>query len=210
MLTCRSEASVSTTTSPVGLNAAVEKNSPGRPNTLRRALDATYGWAGAVGGFCIALICVLMVVQTLGRQMGFPTGAITDIVSWLCACAAFLTMAHAFKHGDFVRVTLVLETVPPAIRWRLELACLVVATVAVAYLAWWACRFTFESWQFNELAQGLWAIPIWIPQLSFALGSVLLLVAVLDELVIVARGGVPTFVRLVQERHAQGDFSSDL
>lgn len=196
-------------TSPVGLNAA-EVVPAARPSLLRQALDATYGWAGAVGGFCIALICVLMVVQTLGRQIGFPTGAITDIVSWLCAGAAFLTMAHAFKHGDFVRMTLVLDKLRPAVRRPLELACLLIAATAVGYLAWWACRFTFESWQFNELAQGLWAIPIWIPQMSFAVGSLLLLVAVLDELVIVARGGVPTFVRLVQERHAQGDFSSDL
>ncbi|MDP2017834.1 MAG: TRAP transporter small permease, partial [Hydrogenophaga sp.] len=59
-------------------------------------------------------------------------------------------------------------------------------------------------------AQGLWAVPIWIPQMSFAVGSLLFLVAVIDELVIVARGHVPTFVRLVQERHAKGDFSSDL
>jgi hypothetical protein len=35
-------------------------------------------------------------------------------------------------------------------------------------------------------------------------------VAILDELVIAASGQVPTFVRLVQERHAKGDFSSDL
>jgi TRAP-type C4-dicarboxylate transport system permease small subunit len=178
--------------------------------TLRRVLDRTYEVAGDIGAACIALICVLMVVQTLGRQFGFPTGAINDVVSWLCAAAAFLTMAHAFKHGDFVRVTLVLEKVSPAKRRVLELGCLVVATVAVAYLAWWACLFTYQSWQFNELAQGLWAIPIWIPQLSFALGSLLFLMAVIDELVIVARGGVPTFVRLVQERHAKGDFSSDV
>ncbi len=177
---------------------------------MRRALDSAYQWAGALGATCVALICVLMIVQTMGRHFGFPTGAINDLVAWLCAAAAFLTMAHAFKHGDFVRVTLVLEKVSPATRQRLELACLAVAAVAVAYLAWWACRFTYESWQFNELAQGLWAIPIWIPQMSFAVGSLLFLVAIIDELVIVARGQVPTFVRLVQERHAKGDFSSDL
>jgi TRAP-type C4-dicarboxylate transport system permease small subunit len=177
---------------------------------LRRWLDRTYVWAGAVGAASIALICVLMVVQTLGRQLGFPTGAITDVVSWLCAAAAFLTMAHAFKHGDFVRVTLVLEQVSAPKRRVMELVSLGIAVAATSYLAWWACRFTYESWQFNELAQGLWAIPIWIPQLSFALGSLLFLVAVADEFVIVARGGIPTFVRLVQERHAKGDFSSDL
>ena len=51
---------------------------------------------------------------------------------------------------------------------------------------------------------------MWIPQLSFAVGSLLLWLAVVDELVLVLRGGVPTYVREVEERHARGDFSSDL
>ncbi len=176
----------------------------------RKALDRIYLAAAALGATCIALISVLMVAQSLGRQFGFTTGAVNDIVSWLCAAAAFFTMAHAFKHGDFVRVTLVLERVSATARRRLELGSLFIAVVACSYLAFWACRFTFQSWEFNEPAQGLLPIPIWIPQSSFALGAVLLLVAVVDEFVIVVRGGVPTFVRLVEERHAKGDFSSEV
>ena len=179
-------------------------------SALRQALDRMYLAAAALGAACIALICVLMVAQSLGRQLGFTTGAVNDVVSWLCAAAAFFTMAHAFKHGDFVRVTLLLERVSVATRRRLELGSLFIAVVACSYLAFWACRFTFQSWEFNEPAQGLLPIPIWIPQSSFALGAVLLLVAVVDEFVIVVRGGVPTFVRLVEERHAKGDFSSDV
>ncbi len=189
---------------------AIDHPTEAAGSALRRWLDRTYDGAGALGAACIALICVLMVVQSLSRQLGFPTGAINDVVAWLCAAAAFLTMAHAFKNGDFVRVTLVLEKVSAPKRRVMELVSLGIAVAATSYLAWWACRFTYESWEFNELAQGLWAIPIWIPQMSFALGSLLFLVAVVDEFVIVARGGVPTFVRLVQERHAKGDFSSDL
>ncbi len=180
------------------------------PTALRRILDFSYDAAGALGAISIALICVLMMAQTFGRQLGFATGAINDVVSWLCAAAAFLTMAHAFKHGDFVRVTLVLEKVSPRTRRVMEISSLSIACVAVSYLAWWACRFTFQSWQFNEMAQGLWAVPIWIPQTSFAVGAVLLMVAVFDELIIVLRGGIPTFERLTQERHAKGDFSSDV
>lgn len=180
------------------------------PSALRVGLDAVYLAAAVLGAVCVALICVLMVFQSLGREFGMNTGATNDIVSWLCAAAAFLTMAHAFKHGDFVRVTLVLEKVSARKRRVMELASLFIALVAVAYLAWWACRFTYQSFEFNELAQGLLPLPIWIPQLSFAFGSILLLVAVLDEFVIVARGGVPTFVRLTAERHAKGDFSSDI
>ena len=196
-----------TATSPV-LPAAAPRRNAGA--VLRAALDQLYVGAAVLGAACIALICALMIFQSLGRQFGFPTGAINDVVSWLCAAAAFLTMAHAFKHGDFVRVTLLLEKASPAMRRRLELGCLAIATVSIGYLAFWACRFTYQSWEIHEVAQGLWAVPIWIPQLSFAFGSLLFLVAVADELVLVLRGEVPTFVRLVEERHAQGDFSSDV
>jgi TRAP-type C4-dicarboxylate transport system permease small subunit len=179
-------------------------------NMLRASLDRLYVWSAVFGASCIALICILMMWQTFGRQLGWNTGATNDIVSWLCAAAAFFTMAHAFKHGDFVRVTLTLEKMAPRKRRAFEIFSLSVAVVAVAYLTFWACRFTYQSWEFNELAQGLLPLPIWIPQSSFALGSLLLLIAVVDEFVIVLRGGVPTFVRLVQERHEKGDFSSDV
>ncbi|HSH88355.1 MAG TPA: TRAP transporter small permease [Ramlibacter sp.] len=199
---------MNTATSPVA--DIVQPIAPGFGRALRVALDWTYDVSGALGAACIPLICLLMVAQTLGRQFGFPTGAINDVVAWLCAAAAFLTMAHAFKHGDFVRVTLVLEKTTPGRRRALELVCLAIAVAAIGYLTFWACRFTYQSWEFKEVAQGLWAVPIWIPQLSFAIGSLLFLVAVIDEFVIVLAGGEPTFVRLVRERHAKGDFSSDL
>jgi TRAP-type C4-dicarboxylate transport system permease small subunit len=179
-------------------------------STLRRTLDRLYAAGGALGALFVALIAVLMIGQSVLREFGVPTGAVNDVVAWFCAAAAFFTMADAFKHGDFVRVTLLLEAVPAPLRRALELLSLAIGSAAVAYLAWWACTFTYESFEMGEPAQGLLPIPIWIPQMSFALGSLLLLVAVIDEFVIVARGGVPTFVRLVQERHAKGDFSHDL
>lgn len=199
------------TGAPAAFASIVPATAQGESGTaFRKGLDRVYLMAAILDATCIALICVLMVLQSLGRQWGITTGAINDIVSWLCAAAAFFTMAHAFKHGDFVRVTLILEKFPPQKRRWFELTSLFVALIAVTYLAYWACKFTYESWVFNELAQGLLPLPIWIPQSSFALGALLLLIAVVDEFVIVLRGGVPTFVRLVEERHAKGDFSSDL
>ena len=177
---------------------------------MRRFLDRLYLAAGGLAATFIVLIAVLMVGQSVLREFGVRTGAVNDVVAWFCAAAAFLAMAHAFKHGDFVRVTLLLEHLNAGTRRVLEIISLLIGTVAVSYLAWSACLFTFESWQFNDIAQGLLPLPLWIPQLSFALGSVLLWVALLDELVIVLRGGVPTYVRLVEERHARGDFSSEV
>jgi TRAP-type C4-dicarboxylate transport system permease small subunit len=177
---------------------------------LRRFLDRLYLASGAVGAVFVALLCALMVAQSILREFGVRTGAVNDVVAWCCAAASFFAMAHAFKHGDFVRVTLLLEALSEGKRRALEIACLVVGVVCIGYLAFWACKFTYDSWAFNELAQGLLPIPIWIPQSSFALGSLLLLIAVVDELIIVLRGGKPSFVVAVEERHAHGDFSSDV
>jgi TRAP-type C4-dicarboxylate transport system permease small subunit len=177
---------------------------------MRRFLDRLYYACGAIGAVFVLLIGVLMIGQSVLREFGVRTGAVNDIVAWCCAAASFFAMAHAFKHGDFVRVTLILDKVPTRVRRALEIACLAIAAVSVGYLAWWANRFTYDSWRFNEVAQGLLPIPIWIPQASFAFGSVLLFIAVVDELVIVLRGGKPTFVVAVEQRHAQGDFSSDV
>lgn len=176
----------------------------------RRLLDGLYGLFGALAALCVLSILLLMIGGSIGREIGLPMGFINETVAWLCAAASFFAMAYAFKQGDFVRVTLLLERASPAWRRRLELLALGIAALAVGYLAVWAARFTYDSYRFNEIAGGMVAIPIWIPQSSFVIGAALFFVAVLDELVIVLRGGTPSYVRAVEERHAKGDFSTDI
>ena len=185
-------------------------NSTIAPGPLRRTLDWLFGAAAAVAACCVLGIFVLMIVGGVGRQLNLKVSGINDIVAWLCAAAAFFAMAHSFKHGDFVRVTLLLEKVSAQTRRRLDMVCLSIAAVAVAYLTYSATAFTYESYEFAEMATGLVVIPIWIPQATFVIGSWLLLLAVLDELWIVLRGGKPTYQVAVEERHAKGDFSADV
>lgn len=177
---------------------------------MRRLLDGLYNGAGALGAFCVFLIFVLMIVAGVGRQMNWHVSGLNDAVAWLCAAAAFFAMAHAFRHGDFVRVTLLLDLASPRVRRALDVACLAIATVSVAYLTYWATSFTWESYEFAEMATGLLVIPIWIPQSTFVIGCWLLLVAMIDEIVCVLRGQKPSYQRAVEERHAAGDFSSDV
>ena len=154
---------------------------------MRRFLDKLYVISGAIGALFVLLICVLMVGQSILREFGVRTGAVNDLVAWSCAAASFFAMAHAFKHGDFVRVTLLLEKLGERQRRVFEIVSLVIGSISVAYLAYWANKFTYDSWVYDEKAQGLLPIAIWIPQSSFALGSILLLIAVVDELIIVLR-----------------------
>ena len=186
-------------------NANVVKTS-----ALRRGLDGLYALGGILASLCVLIILVLMVGASLGRSLDWRVSWINDIVSWLCAAAAFLGMAYSFRNGDFVRVTLLLEKVSPRARNGFEVVSLATASVAIAYLAFWAARFTYQSWEFNDIAGNMVAIPMWIPQLSFVIGAAILVVAVVDECICVLRGGRPSYVTRVEERHARGDFSEEL
>jgi TRAP-type C4-dicarboxylate transport system permease small subunit len=183
---------------------------PAPRHTLRRALDGLYAGAGAVAALCVLAIFVLMIMAPLGRALAWRVGWINDVVAWLCAAAAFLGMAYSFRNGDFVRVGLLLEKLSPGPRRVLEIGALAVAVLAVSYLGFWAARFTFESWQIGDIAGNLVVIPMWIPQLSFVIGSFIFVVAVIDEAVTVLRGGKPSYVLRIEERHARGDFSEEL
>ena len=55
---------------------------------------------------------------------------------------------------------------------------LVVGLGFVGYFAWHAVHLTYDSWQFNDMAQGVVAVPLWIPQLGYAGGLVILSIAI--------------------------------
>jgi TRAP-type C4-dicarboxylate transport system permease small subunit len=191
------------------MSATASDASPS-PGPLRRALDALYALGGGLAALCVLSILLLMLYAAAGRVLEWRVSWVNDVVAWLCAAAAFLGMAYSFRNGDFVRVTLVLEWVSPRVRRALEVVSLAVAAVAIGYLGYWASRFTYESWEFNDIAGNMVAIPIWIPQMSFVVGTAILVLAVLDECVHVVRGHKPTYVARVEERHARGDFSEEL
>ena len=151
-----------------------------------------------------------MLAQAGMREAGLLFRGADDIVAWLCAASAFLALGHTFRRGELVRIGLVVDRLTPRTRRAVALAALGITVAFVAYMAYAVVRFVFESWKFNEVAQGLIQIPIWIPQMSFALGAVVLLIAVLDELVVLARGGKPAYEAAEEERRARKDFSETL
>jgi TRAP-type C4-dicarboxylate transport system permease small subunit len=146
-----------------------------------------------------------MLAQAGMREAGLLLRGADDIVGWLCAASAFLALGYSFRHGEHVRVGLLLERLGPRWRRRAELAALAAALVVVACILWAAASFVYESWQFNEVAQGLIRIPIWIPQMSFVLGALIFFVAVLDDLVTLAAGRTPAYRRAEQAHRAGAD-----
>ena len=174
---------------------------------MRQALDRLYYASGAFAAVCLAAVCVVMLAQSLGREVGVLVRGADDISAWLTAASAFFALGHTFRHGELVRVGIWIDTRKGASRRRAEVAALSVTLLFVGYMLWAVSKFVFESWKFSEVAQGLITIPIWIPQMSLVIGALIFFIAVCDELVAVLRGQKPGYQIAEEERRAAGDFS---
>jgi TRAP-type C4-dicarboxylate transport system permease small subunit len=160
---------------------------------MRVFLDRLYLFSGYLAGGFMLAIFVLMMLLSAGRPIGLNIPAADDFVSWCMAAMAFLGLAHTFRHGEMIRVGLIIDHIEGRKRWFIEIACLLIGVGFIGFFAWYAVKMNWESWKFNDMSSGVVAVPLWIPQLGFAGGLVILLIAFIDELIHVALGGEPRY-----------------
>ena len=55
-------------------------------------------------------------------------------------------------------------------------------------VAVYSCKLSWQSHAFNDVSTGNDATPLWIPQLTMAVGTVILAIAFVDELVLELMG----------------------
>jgi TRAP-type C4-dicarboxylate transport system permease small subunit len=174
---------------------------------MRKILDALYTGCGALAALFLGGIGALMMGQAVLREFGVLVRGADDITAWFCAATAFLSLPHAFKNGDLVRVGLLLEGLDERKRRWFEIYSLLVAAAFVGYMAYAVSGYVVQSWKFNDLAQGLIKVPLWIPQTSLVVGAAVLFIAIIDELILVLRRTKPSYRVAEEERFARGDFS---
>src|SRR5919197_3691901 len=160
---------------------------------MRLFLDRLYLVSGWLAGLFLIAIFVLMMILSAGRPIGVNVPAGDDLVSWCMAAMAFLGLAHTFRSGELIRVGLVIENLSGRMRHIIEIIALIIGCGFVGFFAWHAVRMTYDSWRFNDMAQGVLAVPLWIPQLGYAGGLFILFIAFLDEMVHVLRGNLPRY-----------------
>jgi TRAP-type C4-dicarboxylate transport system permease small subunit len=155
---------------------------------VRRALDALYDGAAALAALAMVLLLVAVLASVLGRQFHFNLPGTDAYAGYMMAAAGFLALAHTFKRGEHIRVTLLLQSLAPGARHRLELWALSAATLLAGLVAYYSLRLAWQSHAFNDMSTGNDATPLWLPQLGMAIGTTILAIACVDELVLEWRG----------------------
>ena len=148
-------------------------------------------------------VLVMVLIGIFGRQFDFYVAGTDAYAGYLMAGTGFMALAHTFKRGEHIRVTLLLQSVGGSSRRALEIWSLVVATLLSGVLAFYSVRLAWQSHLFHDISTSNDATPLWIPQLGMALGAVILLVALLDDLFLELSGRRDTSATVAEAAHVE-------
>lgn len=155
---------------------------------MRRLLDGLYTGAAALAALFMVGLLIMVVVSIVSRQLHFHLPGTDAYAGYLMAGSGFLALAHTLKKGEHIRVTLLINALKGGARRGMEIWALAAATLLSLLFAFYSVRLVWQSRVFHDISTANDATPLWIPQLGMAVGTVILAIAFIDELVLELRG----------------------
>jgi TRAP-type C4-dicarboxylate transport system permease small subunit len=141
----------------------------------------------------LVAIALLSLIQIVGRELGFASHSYDEFAGYCMAASSFLGLAWTLRCNEHIRMTLAIAATKGGLRRALEVFSLAVASAMTGYFAWSGVAMVWTSYSLGDVSQGLVPISLWIPQSGMALGLVVLLIAFVDDLLVVVLGGRPSY-----------------
>lgn len=155
---------------------------------MRKFLDALYLSAAALAALFMVGLLVMVLLSIISRQLHFHVPGTDAYAGYFMAASGFLALAHTLKRGEHIRVTLVINALKGRYKRGLEIWALGAATLLALLFAFYSVRLSWQSYSFHDISTSSDATPLWIPQIAMALGTIILAVAFIDELILELRG----------------------
>jgi TRAP-type C4-dicarboxylate transport system permease small subunit len=162
---------------------------------VRRGLHALYLACGWVAGFLLVLICVLMLLMSVGREVGINIRGGDEICGWASTACFALGLAYTFKQGEMVRVGILVERFEGDARRWAEAGCLVIGCILTGWIAWFCSDFVYDAYRFKDVTPGMLVLPLWIVQFPLAFGTTVQFIAFVEQLVITVLGYKPDYAK---------------
>ena len=151
---------------------------------MRRFLDFLYDGAAWLAALAMVGVLAMVLLSIVSRQVGFHVPGTDAYAGYAMAAAGFLALAHTLKRNEHIRVTLLLGRLEGKAHHALEMWALTAGVFLAGLFAFYAVRLAWVSHSINDISTSNDATPLWIPQLSMAVGTIVLMLAFADELVL--------------------------
>lgn len=162
-----------------------------RTSVLRASIYWFSGWASAT---CLILMTLLILAQIVARLLGVLIPSSEDFAGWLLSATIFFGLAYTFNTGGHIRLTILLSKLPAKIRKAFEIFALFMGIGIVAFMAYYTSYTVYESYDFGDVSDTYLPVPLWLVQLPMAVGSILLLFACVDSLLVALSGKIPNYM----------------
>ena len=169
---------------------------------MRSLLNLLYRGTGALAAVFMVGVLAMVIAGIVTREFGIYVRGTDDYAGYCMAAAGFRALAYTFKHGEHIRVTLIIERLSGRARIVMEWLATAFGSAIACTLAFYSVRLVLNSHEFNDISQGVDATPLWIPQLGMAIGTVILAVAFVDDLLLMSLG--KPVARLAKHRQEPG------
>jgi TRAP-type C4-dicarboxylate transport system permease small subunit len=170
---------------------------------MRRALDILYDAAAYLAALLLIGTLAMVLLGVFGRLFGFQLRGTDAYAGYCMAGAGFLALAHTLMRGDHIRVNLLFEHAGATGRRVLERWSLTVAVVLSAAFAWFSVRLAWQSYTLHDISTSNDATPLWIPQLAMAAGTIVFMLAFVDQFVLELLGKRPKPPRTEEPAHVE-------
>ena len=151
---------------------------------MRGFLNRIYDSAAALAALFMCLMLVMVLLSIVGREFHFHLRGTDAYAGYCMAASGFLALAHTLKRGEHIRVTVLISRFSGAWLKGIELWALGMATFLACLMAYYSIRLSWQSYTFQDISTSNDATPLWIPQIAMALGTLVLAIAFIDELVL--------------------------
>jgi TRAP-type C4-dicarboxylate transport system permease small subunit len=131
---------------------------------------------------CLSMVAAFgtILLGIVARLAHWDIAGLDAYAGYSIASALFLALPDTLRHGDHIRVTLVLHKLPARLRGWFEAWCLACALGLTSFMAYYACNMAWVSYVTHDVSPGSDMTPLWIPQLTMALGCIGFALAFID------------------------------
>ena len=141
--------------------------------TIDRGLVVVSSIGVRVSGVCLVLTFVLINIEVMGRYVfGFSTLVADEYGSYFFVWMTFLGFAETLRRGQFLRVKIILDHVPPRIADVMQGFASLASSVLCGILAYCVSQTFYMSALFGSVSLAFSRTPLVLPQIvmPFALG----------------------------------------
>jgi TRAP-type C4-dicarboxylate transport system permease small subunit len=168
-------------------------------------------WLGTgmayASGWAFILCAFFITFDVIARRFfGFSSQSTTELTGYALAFGISWALAHTLSTRAHVRIDMLINYLPPKVRYPMHLLSLAALAVFVSFVAKGAVDLVDESVLFNATDISLLRTPLWIPQSLWAFGIVIFLVLILlmlleSTLLVIAGRGAEAEVMLHQRSY---------